>query len=72
MTSKSAPPDIKRVVVNYADLKKMGIPFCKEHIRRLELSGRFPQRVNLSTATVTWRIADIEAWLASRPMGVRK
>jgi len=37
---------------------------------RLETSGNFPKRVNLTDARVGWREEDIESWIDSRPRGI--
>ena len=36
-------------------------------LRRLELRGEFPPRIVLGANSVGWRLADILAWMASRP-----
>jgi predicted DNA-binding transcriptional regulator AlpA len=36
-------------IITFKDLKTLkGIPFSREHLRRLEASGRFPKRVRLT------------------------
>jgi prophage regulatory protein len=40
--------------------------YTPQHIYRLERCGRFPRRVRIGLNRVGWRLADIEAWLASR------
>lgn len=43
-------------------------------VYRLENNGEFPKRLNLSRSTVGYRLSDITAWIASRPIrnpGVR-
>ena len=36
-------------ILRYQQLKaEKGIPFSREHIRRLELAGRFPKRIRLA------------------------
>jgi prophage regulatory protein len=43
-----------------------GIPYCPQHVARLEKAGEFPQRVQLGRCRVAWYCAEIEAWIASR------
>ena len=44
-----------------------GIPYCSQHIARLEKEGEFPKRVQLGPCRVAWYRSEIEAWIASRP-----
>lgn len=44
-----------------------GIPYCSQHVARLEKAGLFPKRVRLSACRVAWYCWEIEAWIASRP-----
>ena len=44
-----------------------GIPYCPQHIARLEKDGLFPKRVQLGPCRVAWLAAEIEAWIAARP-----
>ena len=37
-------------------------------IYRWEQQGRFPKRLQLGPGSVGWREADIEGWLADRPV----
>ena len=46
-----------------------GIPYCSQHIARLEKDGLFPKRVHLGSCRVAWYCSEIEAWMASRPRG---
>jgi len=43
-----------------------GIPYCPQHIARLEKAGLFPKRINLGACRVAWYRSEIEAWIASR------
>ncbi|WP_170593172.1 helix-turn-helix transcriptional regulator [Ruegeria lacuscaerulensis] len=63
--------DKRRLLLDYDDLKKMGIKFSREQFRRMEMDGRFPKRIRLSASRVAWKLSDIEAWVASRPVGLR-
>ena len=44
-----------------------GVPYCPQHIARLEKEGLFPKRIHLGPCRVAWLAAEIEAWIASRP-----
>jgi prophage regulatory protein len=43
-----------------------GIPYCSQHIARLEKAGEFPKRLHLGPCRVAWYCSEIEAWIASR------
>ena len=43
-----------------------GIPYCSQHIARLEKAGEFPKRLHLGACRVAWYCSEIEAWIASR------
>jgi prophage regulatory protein len=42
-----------------------GIPYCSQHIARLEKAGEFPLRIKLGRCRVAWYCWEIEAWIAS-------
>lgn len=44
------------------------ISYTPQHTYRLIRQGKFPQRVRIGENRVGWRLADIEAWLAARPL----
>src|SRR5260370_13924493 len=45
----------------WRELKEVyGIPYCRMHIRRLELKGRFPQRVQVGDCRVPWLAHQVE------------
>ncbi len=44
------------------------VPYCDQHILRLEKQGKFPRRLDLGANRVGWRFADIETWVRSRPV----
>ncbi len=46
------------------------VPFCPQHILRLEKQGKFPKRIKIGVRRVGWYLSDIEAWLAERARGV--
>lgn len=47
---------------------KMLVPYCDQHILRLEKQGKFPKRVSLGDNRVGWFQADIVTWIKSRPV----
>ncbi len=57
---------ISKIVVNYEELRDLGISYSKEHLRRLEADGLFPTRVRLSAARVAWMYTEIMAWIIDR------
>ena len=49
------------------ELKEVyGIPYCRMHIRRLELKGQFPKRVRLGECRVAWLAQEVERWIQGR------
>lgn len=61
--------DFSPVLVSYDNLKRMGILYSREHLRRLEAAGDFPKRLRLSPSRVAWKLCDIEEWIETRPVG---
>jgi hypothetical protein len=55
-----------RVIVP-KDLKpKKGIPYCSDHIRRLEKKGEFPLHINLGDGRIAWIEAEIDNWIEQK------
>jgi prophage regulatory protein len=51
----------------WKELKEVyGIPYCRMHIRRLELKGLFPQRVRVGDCRVAWLAHEVEQWIQGR------
>jgi predicted DNA-binding transcriptional regulator AlpA len=44
-----------------------GIPYSRDHLRRLTKSGKVPSPLRLSESRIAWREEDIDEWLNSRP-----
>jgi len=42
------------------------VTFTRQHIHRLEKSGRFPKRIHLGPNRVVWKSSDIAAWLQAK------
>lgn len=54
-------------LVSKKDLKAVyGIPYSFQHIARLELAGKFPQRIRLGECRVAWLAEEVEAWIDER------
>ncbi|NOE32176.1 AlpA family phage regulatory protein [Ruegeria sp. HKCCD7318] len=53
-------------LLSYEELWDLGIKYSKEHLRRLETDGLFPERVPLSAARVAWVEAEIIQWINDR------
>jgi predicted DNA-binding transcriptional regulator AlpA len=57
----------------WKELKEVyGIPYCRLHIRRLELNGQFPQRVQLGERRVAWLALEVEQWIQGRLIGAAR
>lgn len=55
-------------IIDWKTLKTM-VPYCRQHIARLEVSKDFPQRVRLGNgprSRVGWVLAEVEAWIEAR------
>jgi prophage regulatory protein len=59
-------PSAQRRLLNYKDLRAIGISFSREHLWRLEAANKFPRRIYLSRQKVVWYEDEILAWLAER------
>lgn len=54
-----------RLVV-FEDLKKRyGIPYCTQHLSRLEKNNKFPRRRKLSGRRNVWSAKEVQAWVDS-------
>ena len=45
------------------------IPYSRQHIGRLEASGRFPKRLQIGPGRVAWRETEVLGWLDGRERG---
>jgi predicted DNA-binding transcriptional regulator AlpA len=70
LPSSAAPvesgPDDTFIV--FAELHQHGIGFSRVHLRRLISHKLFPPPVMLSPNRIAWRLSDVSAWKASRPV----
>jgi prophage regulatory protein len=54
-------------LILYPDLKRLkGIPYCRDHLARLERRGKFPARVQVGERRVGWLEEEIDAYIAER------
>ena len=61
------PPHLhEHVIIRRKELLLL-VPYGMAHIYRLEAAKKFPPRVKLGERSVGWRLADVLAWLNSRP-----
>ena len=59
----------------YPDLAKLGIPYSREHIRRLEKVGKFPMHTELGDGPggfIGWETGDIHKHLAAKAKAARE
>ncbi len=54
------------------DLRDRGINYSRVQLWRLIKTGEFPRPVQLSRQRSAWREADIDEWMATRPLAVGK
>ena len=54
-------------LVSWKQLKEIyGLPYCRQHISRLEDMGQFPKRLKLGNCRVAWLVEEVEAWISSK------
>ena len=54
-------------LVTFRELKTIyGVPYCRQHLSRLEAAEQFPTRVTLGQCRVAWVASEIEAWIEDR------
>lgn len=49
-------------IIDWKVLKTL-VPYSRQHIKRLEKDGKFPERVQLSPNRVGWIAEEIEEWI---------
>jgi prophage regulatory protein len=55
-------------IIDWKILKTM-VPYCRQHIARLEQVGKFPKRVRLGTGPRSrcgWVLSEVETWIEAR------
>lgn len=55
---------LDRLLLCRADLRRRGIKISDSTIARLEKLGAFPKRVRISTNSIAWMAAEIDAYIA--------
>ena len=56
-------------LVSYRQLKFLGIPYSRSHLRRLEAAGQFPRHVRLGEglgAFIAWPEHEVDSWIADK------
>ena len=53
-------------LLSLAQLREKGIPFGKEHLRRMWNRGEFPKPIYLSERKYAWDESVIDAWIFER------
>jgi len=54
------------VLLDFADLKRLGITFSRPYLRELEAAGKFPRRLSLGGRKVQWVYAEVMSFVARR------
>jgi prophage regulatory protein len=52
-------------LLDWQQLKPI-IPYCRQHILRLEKTGDFPRRVRVGPGRVAWLESEVVDWIAAR------
>ncbi len=65
VSGKHALP-MKRLVTKRELREILGIPYCQQHIARLEAAGQFPRRIRLGQNRVVWLMEEVLAWIDQR------
>ena len=42
------------------------VPYCPQHILRLEKAGKFPKRIRIGKRRVGWWLHEVLAWIEAR------
>jgi len=56
----------KRRLLPYESLSNKGVPYSKQHLRRLEEAGEFPRRVPVGAGRYGYVEDEVDAWLDAR------
>ena len=61
---------LEKLLVDFRELRALGIPYTREHVGRLCRQGRFPRPLRLSgddqSCKALWVYADIVSWISAR------
>lgn len=55
--------EIKRKLIDWKGLQKLGVPYSRQHLPRLEKVGRFPPRITIGPNRIVWQYEAVEKWL---------
>ena len=54
-------------LLSYAELGDvLGVPYSRQHLRRLEAKGEFPARVKVGDRKVAWSMQEVRQWMEER------
>jgi prophage regulatory protein len=54
-------------LLNFDQLKpEKGVPYCRDHLRRLVDNGTFPAPVKVGEKRIGWVEREIDDWLAAK------
>ncbi len=54
-------------VIGYDQLKpEKGIPYTRDHLRRLVKAGRFPKPIRLGESRIAWIESEVDEYLKAR------
>ena len=48
------------------------VPYCPQHILRLEKAGKFPQRVQIGQRRVGWWLHQVLAWIETQNLNHKR
>jgi predicted DNA-binding transcriptional regulator AlpA len=66
--ASSAPPPLSKQLLDFADLKALGVPWGRSRLYTVMQQGRFPRPVSTGPNWYdrkVWRRHDVERWLRS-------
>ncbi len=52
-------------LLSYPQLRERGVPYTREHLRRLIADNRFPAPVALSNKRIAWVEDEVSDWIAN-------
>jgi prophage regulatory protein len=55
-----------RVLLNFKELKRKGVPYGREHLRTKIKEGTFPAPVPISDRAIGWIESEIDDWVEQR------
>ena len=64
-TSTNCTPHVR--LLSFEQLREVkGIPYCRQHIGRLEKRGQFPKHITLAGSAIAWLEHEVDAWIMER------